>query len=51
MADQAASLYGSGCFQPGSLKLTMGTGSFLNVNTGNEPHASVAGVKTIKKSK
>ncbi|XP_033228077.1 putative glycerol kinase 5 isoform X2 [Belonocnema kinseyi] len=44
MADQAASLYGSGCFKPGDLKVTMGTGSFLNVNTGQEPHASVTGL-------
>lgn len=43
MADQAASLYGSGCFKPGDLKITMGTGTFLNVNTGREAHASVAG--------
>ncbi|XP_057324048.1 putative glycerol kinase 5 [Microplitis mediator] len=44
MADQAASLFGSTCFNPGDLKVTMGTGSFLNVNTGTEPHASVAGL-------
>ncbi|KAG8041727.1 hypothetical protein G9C98_007031 [Cotesia typhae] len=44
MADQAASLFGSTCFEPGDLKVTMGTGSFLNVNTGKEPHASVAGL-------
>ncbi|XP_015592528.1 putative glycerol kinase 5 [Cephus cinctus] len=44
MADQAASLFGSGCFQPGDLKVTMGTGTFVNVNTGNEPHASVTGL-------
>ena len=43
MADQSASLFGSGCFESGDLKLTMGTGSFLNVNTGSEAHASVTG--------
>jgi len=43
MADQAASLFGSGCFKPGDLKITMGTGTFMNVNTGREPHASIAG--------
>jgi len=43
MADQAASLFGSGCFKPGDLKITMGTGTFMDVNTGQEPHASVAG--------
>lgn len=44
MADQAASLFGSGCFKTGDLKLTMGTGSFINVNTGTEPHASISGI-------
>ncbi|XP_015118060.1 putative glycerol kinase 5 [Diachasma alloeum] len=44
MADQAASLFGSGCFHPGDLKVTMGTGTFLDVNTGGQPHASVAGL-------
>ncbi|KMQ91932.1 glycerol kinase 5, partial [Lasius niger] len=42
MADQAASLFGSGCFKPSDLKVTMGTGTFVNVNTGWEPHASIA---------
>ncbi|XP_011296674.1 putative glycerol kinase 5 [Fopius arisanus] len=44
MADQAASLFGSGCFHPGDLKVTMGTGTFLDVNTGCQTHASVAGL-------
>lgn len=39
MADQSASLFGSGCFQPGDMKVTMGTGTFVDVNTGVEPHA------------
>lgn len=43
MADQAASLFGSGCFKTSDLKVTMGTGTFVNVNTGAEAHASVAG--------
>ncbi|KAL0111907.1 hypothetical protein PUN28_013251 [Cardiocondyla obscurior] len=47
MADQAASLFGSGCFKPGDLKITMGTGTFVNVNTGQEPHASVAGLYPV----
>ncbi|XP_012528178.1 putative glycerol kinase 5 [Monomorium pharaonis] len=47
MADQAASLFGSGCFKPGDLKVTMGTGTFVNVNTGQEPHASVAGLYPV----
>ncbi|XP_012258819.2 putative glycerol kinase 5 [Athalia rosae] len=44
MADQAASLFGSTSFQPGDLKVTMGTGTFVNVNTGDEPHASITGL-------
>nr|CAD7439505.1 unnamed protein product [Timema bartmani] len=43
MADQAASLFGSCCFQEGDVKVTMGTGTFINLNTGKTPHASVAG--------
>ncbi|XP_047355691.1 putative glycerol kinase 5 isoform X1 [Vespa velutina] len=44
MADQSASLFGSGCFQPGDMKITMGTGTFLNVNTGTKPHVSINGL-------
>ncbi|XP_011881033.1 PREDICTED: putative glycerol kinase 5 [Vollenhovia emeryi] len=47
MADQAASLFGSGCFKPGDFKITMGTGTFVNVNTGQEPHASIAGLYPV----
>ncbi|KYQ60711.1 Putative glycerol kinase 5 [Trachymyrmex zeteki] len=47
MADQAASLFGSGCFKPGDLKITMGTGTFMNVNTGREPHASITGLYPV----
>lgn len=47
MADQAASLFGSGCFKPGDLKITMGTGSFVNVNAGVKPHASVTGLYPV----
>lgn len=50
MADQSASLFGSGCFQPGDMKITMGTGTFLDVNTGTEPHVSITG-KCKKKKK
>ncbi|XP_067003206.1 putative glycerol kinase 5 isoform X2 [Anabrus simplex] len=44
MADQAASTFGSCCFDEGDIKVTMGTGTFLNLNTGRHPHASVAGL-------
>lgn len=43
MADQSASLFGSGCFQRGDLKVTLGTGTFMDVNTGKEAHASISG--------
>lgn len=35
MSDQAASTFGSQCFQLNNAKITLGTGGFLNVNTGN----------------
>ena len=35
--DQQAALFGQACFQPGEAKCTYGTGSFLLMNTGNEP--------------
>ncbi|XP_076221443.1 glycerol kinase 5 isoform X2 [Nomia melanderi] len=44
MADQSASLFGSGCIAPGDLKITMGTGTFVNVNTGTKAHASITGL-------
>lgn len=48
MADQSASLFGSGCMQPGDLKITLGTGTFMNVNSGRKLHASVAGDFSIR---
>ncbi|XP_021931415.1 putative glycerol kinase 5 isoform X2 [Zootermopsis nevadensis] len=44
VADQAGSLFGSCCFEKGDVKITMGTGTFLNVNTGCKPQASLAGL-------
>ncbi|XP_076283864.1 glycerol kinase 5 isoform X1 [Lasioglossum baleicum] len=44
MADQSASLFGSGCMMPGDLKITMGTGTFVDVNTGTKAHASITGL-------
>jgi len=35
--DQQAALFGQSCFQPGEAKCSYGTGSFLLMNTGNEP--------------
>ncbi len=35
--DQQAASIGQGCFSPGSVKSTFGTGSFMMQNTGDEP--------------
>jgi len=43
LADQSASFFGSGCYTSGSAKITMGTGSFLDVLTAS-PHASINGL-------
>ncbi|KAK3513582.1 hypothetical protein QTP70_025360 [Hemibagrus guttatus] len=44
MADQQAAMFGECCFDTGDVKITMGTGTFMDINTGNEPHTSVAGL-------
>ncbi|XP_046852693.1 putative glycerol kinase 5 isoform X2 [Xenia sp. Carnegie-2017] len=44
VADQQASVFGQCCFDVGDINLTMGTGSFININTGKHAHASVAGL-------
>lgn len=44
MSDQSSSLFASCCFVPDKLKVTMGTGAFLDVNTGVDIHASVTGI-------
>ncbi|XP_061098846.1 putative glycerol kinase 5 isoform X2 [Conger conger] len=44
MADQQAAMFGECCFNTGDVKITMGTGTFLDINTGNKPHASWAGL-------
>lgn len=44
--DQEAALFGQGCYTPGMAKNTYGTGSFLLMNTGNEPVPSRHGLIT-----
>lgn len=44
VGDQTAAMFGNCCFDKGNVKVTMGTGSFLNINSGNECHASVQGL-------
>ncbi|MSR60848.1 MAG: glycerol kinase GlpK [Planctomycetes bacterium] len=44
--DQQAALFGQGCFDAGTLKVTYGTGSFLLLNTGAERRDSRRGLLT-----
>lgn len=44
IADQSASQWGLCCFAPGDVKLTLGTGAFLNINCGSECFASHHGL-------
>lgn len=44
MGDQPAAMWGSVCFARGDMKVTLGTGSFLDLNTGSSCHASVHGL-------
>ncbi|MBF0504896.1 MAG: glycerol kinase GlpK [Candidatus Omnitrophica bacterium] len=46
MGDQQAALYGQGCFLPGTIKNTYGTGCFLLLNTGSECVYSKNGLLT-----
>ncbi|XP_012502865.1 PREDICTED: putative glycerol kinase 5 [Propithecus coquereli] len=43
VADQQSAMFGECCFQTGDVKLTMGTGTFLDINTGNNPQHTVGG--------
>lgn len=40
IADQQASLFGLGCLDKGSMKVTNGTGTFVDINTAEKPAAS-----------
>ncbi|MCD6467587.1 MAG: glycerol kinase GlpK [Methanomicrobia archaeon] len=40
VADQQSSLFAETCFNPGEVKCTNGTGTFIDMNVGNEPPAS-----------
>ncbi len=44
IADQSASLYALGCWERGEVKVTNGTGSFVDLNVGDEPGASLGGL-------
>lgn len=44
IADQAASIFGQCCFNKGDVKVTLGTGTFFNINTASKCHASILGL-------
>lgn len=46
LVDQQAALFGQACFSPGTLKCTFGTGTFLLMNTGQQPRLSNHGLLT-----
>ncbi|KAH9487675.1 putative glycerol kinase 5 [Bulinus truncatus] len=50
VADQQGAMFGQCCFEVGDVKCTMGTGTFLDLNTGDKPHASIAGPMAMCKS-
>ena len=43
ISDQTSAMFAQGCWNPGDLKCTLGTGMFLTINTGRKPHASLSG--------
>jgi len=43
IADQSSATFAQGCWNSGDLKCTLGTGMFLQINTGKKPHASLSG--------
>ncbi|KAM8839719.1 glycerol kinase 5 [Synchiropus picturatus] len=47
MADQQAAMFGECCYDVGDVKITMGTGTFMDINTGCKPHTSMAGLYPI----
>ena len=46
IGDQSAALFGQACFQPGMVKNTYGTGSFLLMQTGDQPVSPPPGLLT-----
>uniref|UniRef100_A0A0K0FH01 Putative glycerol kinase 5 (inferred by orthology to a human protein) n=1 Tax=Strongyloides venezuelensis TaxID=75913 RepID=A0A0K0FH01_STRVS len=47
MGDQQAAIVGAGCLSVGDVKISLGTGSFVNVNTGKNVFASLLGLYPI----
>ncbi|EDV50365.2 putative glycerol kinase 5 [Drosophila erecta] len=44
LSDQTAAIWGSQCFQKNDVKVTMGTGAFLNLITGDRCQAAISGM-------
>nr|XP_056706378.1 putative glycerol kinase 5 [Euleptes europaea] len=44
VADQQAAMFGECCFNPGDIKVTMGTGTFWDINTGSKVYVSRTGL-------
>ncbi|MGA2385939.1 MAG: FGGY family carbohydrate kinase [Candidatus Bathyarchaeia archaeon] len=47
VADQQAALFGEACFSFGDIKCTNGTGTFIDINTGDTPIASGHGLTPL----
>lgn len=47
IADQHAALFAQGCIEPGTVKVTHGTGTFLDMNIGLKPEISQNGLNSI----
>lgn len=41
--DQQAALFACGCWRKGDVSISLGTGSFVDVNTGRNVHSSLKG--------
>ncbi|XP_070537674.1 glycerol kinase 5-like isoform X2 [Ptychodera flava] len=47
VADQQSAMFGHCCFDKGDIKCTMGTGTFMNINVGNNPLPSKTGLYSL----
>ncbi|PAV73512.1 hypothetical protein WR25_26664 [Diploscapter pachys] len=47
LADQQAAHFGAGCWEKGDIKISLGTGTFVSVNTKDKAHASMQGLYPV----
>lgn len=47
VADQQSALFAQGCLEPGTMKCTNGTGSFMDINIGSEFNIASGGVDNL----